>query len=180
MMKGIARQFIRLATIGKLAVVIVSLMGFAAVADAQNDIKNSTETSQRTAASKAIKDEPAVTHITETLTEEIPYSSTRVENPFLEKGKTQVKVQGVKGARTSIYQVTYTNGVETARLHISTETISTPVDEVVEVGSKTNDASPTPAPAPTPNKTPDDDPVRCEDGGSNSGRHRREVCSDND
>ena len=79
---------------------------------------------------------PVVTTKEETKTEEVAFQTKEVTNPDLPEGSRQVKTAGKKGARTIVYTVTYTDGVETGRVEKS-NTITTPaVDEIVEVGTK--------------------------------------------
>ena len=79
---------------------------------------------------------PVVTTKEETKTEEVAFQTKEVTNPDLPEGTRRVKTAGKKGARTIVYTVTYTDGVETGRVEKS-NTITTPaVDEVVEVGTK--------------------------------------------
>ena len=79
---------------------------------------------------------PVVTTKEETKTEEVAFQVKEVQNADLPEGSRQVKIAGKKGVRTIVYTVTYTDGVETARVEKSS-TITTPaVDEIVEVGTK--------------------------------------------
>ena len=79
---------------------------------------------------------PVVTTKEETKTEEVAFQTKEVTNSELPEGSRQVKTAGKKGARTIVYTVTYTDGVETGRVEKS-NTITTPaVDEIVEVGTK--------------------------------------------
>ncbi|AME09070.1 MULTISPECIES: G5 domain-containing protein [Gemella] len=72
----------------------------------------------------------------ETKTEEIPYKTTKVENPNLEKGTEKVKTPGKKGVKTVVYTVvTKADGTQTKT--VKSESITQqPVDEVIEVGTK--------------------------------------------
>lgn len=71
-----------------------------------------------------------------TETEPIPFSTTTVNDPTLEKGKTAVTAQGVNGVRTKTYKVTLTNGKETARELIKEEVSQQPVTQVTALGTK--------------------------------------------
>ncbi|WP_394405904.1 G5 domain-containing protein [Streptococcus sp. 20-1249] len=71
----------------------------------------------------------------ETKTEVIKFTSRTEENPNLEKGVKNVKVQGVDGLRTIVYSVTTVNGIETKRV-VTSDTKKDAVEEVIEVGTK--------------------------------------------
>ncbi|ERK57606.1 LPXTG-motif protein cell wall anchor domain protein [Gemella bergeri ATCC 700627] len=72
----------------------------------------------------------------ETKTEEIPYKTTKVENPNLEKGTEKVKTPGKKGVKTVVYTVvTKADGTQTKTVKSEAVT-QQPVNEVIEVGTK--------------------------------------------
>ena len=77
----------------------------------------------------------------ESVTEAIPYGSSQQEDWNLDGGLTQVAVAGVAGSRTITYDVTYADGVETARVEVSNVVTAEPVHEVVSVGMYTPPAS---------------------------------------
>ncbi len=66
----------------------------------------------------------------------IPFDTQNVDDPTLDKGQTKTNQEGKDGEKTSIYQVTYTDGTETDRKKVS-ETISTqPVARIIANGTK--------------------------------------------
>lgn len=73
---------------------------------------------------------------TVTETAAIPYSTRRVNDPTLAKGKTKVKTAGVNGVKTRTYELTYTDGVQTAKTLISEVVTKQPVTKVILVGTK--------------------------------------------
>jgi hypothetical protein len=60
----------------------------------------------------------------------------RVHDPTLTKGTTQVTTRGVAGVRILTYEVTITNGVQTAKRLISKVVTRAPVTRVIAVGTK--------------------------------------------
>lgn len=73
---------------------------------------------------------------TVTVDSEIAFSSREVSDSTLEKGKTRIKVKGVKGLKRTTYSVTTENGIEVNREVISETTVKNPVEQVVAVGTK--------------------------------------------
>ena len=65
----------------------------------------------------------------------IQYSSKTVEDSTLAKGKTEVKVAGVNGIKTSIYAITYSDGKQISKDLISEEITTKPVTQVIAVGT---------------------------------------------
>ncbi|MFY1653131.1 G5 domain-containing protein [Solwaraspora sp. WMMB762] len=88
-----------------------------------------------TAAAPSVA-QPKVETKTVTETREIPFKEKRVDDPNLAKGKTKVKTAGVTGVKTLTYQVTYTDGVQTAKELVSETVTKQPVSKVVRVGTK--------------------------------------------
>jgi hypothetical protein len=82
-----------------------------------------------------------------TTTEAIPFTSSTIQDDTLAQGTTQTGTSGVNGILTHTFQVTYTDGVETAR-SAPVDTVTTPaVNEVLVVGTK----APAPVYTPAPN-----------------------------
>lgn len=98
---------------------------------------------------------PEVEVRTETATESVPYTSSTVDDPKLASGSTAVSVAGVPGTLTRTFEVTYTDGVETARVEVSAVVTVAAVNEVIARGTKVDRPPPAPAPAPAncPNGT---------------------------
>ena len=78
---------------------------------------------------------PTVEVKEESKTEEVAFQSTKSTDATLPVGEEKVIRAGVKGVRTIVWTVTYTNGVETART-VKSDAVTTPaVDELIAVGS---------------------------------------------
>lgn len=79
--------------------------------------------------------EPVITVKEDTVITTIPFDSTTVNDNTLPLGQKVTKTYGKNGNRTIIYEVTYTDGVETKRTVKSDVTIPATV-EVIAVGTK--------------------------------------------
>ena len=79
---------------------------------------------------------PKVEHQEITTTEEIPYASRTETNADLAEGTRNVKQAGVKGIKTITWDITLTDGKETARTKKSEKVTKEPVEEIIEVGTK--------------------------------------------
>ena len=75
------------------------------------------------------------TYVTETYTQTIPYEVHQLNDAQLLQGQTEVLTAGSDGEMLCSAQVTYVNGVETARTVLSSEVTQAPVDELVAVGT---------------------------------------------
>lgn len=80
--------------------------------------------------------------------EPAPYETVRVANPEMLEGTEKVVQEGADGVRTSIYEVTWSNGQFSSR-HFVEELDSTAVDQIVEYGT----AVPKPAPSDSSNSS---------------------------
>ncbi|TDB80240.1 hypothetical protein E1182_09875 [Micromonospora sp. KC721] len=76
---------------------------------------------------------------TVTETEPIPYQTRQVKDSSIPKGTTKVRTRGIGGVKTLTYQVTVTDGVETARKLIKAQVTTKPVTEVIAVGTSNCD-----------------------------------------
>jgi resuscitation-promoting factor RpfB len=79
---------------------------------------------------------PAVTKKTVKETKSIRYGTREVDDDSLAEGKTKVRVKGVNGVRTITYEVTLTDGNETARKQVSSVVTRKPVTQVIAIGTK--------------------------------------------
>jgi len=79
---------------------------------------------------------PKVEHQEITTTEEIPYASRTETNADLAEGTRNVKQAGVKGIKTITWDITLTDGKETARTKKSEKVTKESVEEIIEVGTK--------------------------------------------
>ena len=84
---------------------------------------------------------PAVTRKTVTVRKSVAFSTKRVNDGSLAKGKTKVRTNGVAGSRTLTYQVTLTGGKETGRTLVSDVVTRKPVTKVIAVGTKVDKPS---------------------------------------
>ncbi|MEV0879581.1 G5 domain-containing protein [Micromonospora echinofusca] len=66
----------------------------------------------------------------------INYTTRTVEDSSLPEGTRKVKTRGVPGVRTLTYEITLTDGVQTAKKLIRSEITKAPVTQVVRVGTK--------------------------------------------
>ncbi len=83
-------------------------------------------------------------------TQPVAPEQQRVEDATLAEGETAVRTKGTPGSRDVVYEVTTTNGKETARETVSV-TVTTPsTPTVTRVGTKVAPPAPAPAPAPKP------------------------------
>jgi hypothetical protein len=118
------------------------------------------------AAADPASPSPTVAEVTKRKVTErkpIAYTTRKVPDGGLAKGKTAVRTAGVKGVRTFTYEVTLTNGQETARRLVTSVVTRKPVTAVVAVGTRA-------ASKCDPNYTPCvpiASDVDCADGGGN-------------
>jgi resuscitation-promoting factor RpfB len=66
----------------------------------------------------------------------IPFDTRRVRDSSLARGSTKVRTHGVAGVKVFTYQVTFTNGVQTAKRLVRTVVTRHPVTRVIAVGTK--------------------------------------------
>lgn len=90
-----------------------------------------------TAPSTTAPATPAAEKRTVTETRPIPFAATRVNDPALAAGITKVRSAGVAGVEALTYEVTFTDGVQTAKRLVSEVTTRTPVTQIIAVGTKT-------------------------------------------
>jgi hypothetical protein len=79
--------------------------------------------------------------------ESIPYTSSTIDDPGLEKGIQRLATAGANGTKTVVFEVTSEDGVEISRTAVEERITVAPVNEVIAVGSKEKVAAPPPAPA---------------------------------
>lgn len=73
---------------------------------------------------------------TETATETVPFQSIKQEDSSLFIGETKVIQTGINGVRTNTYSVSFIDGMETNRELTSSVVTTTPIDEIIAVGTK--------------------------------------------
>lgn len=138
-MSKLTNWFKGLPVVGKVvtvaAVTAVSLGTLGALAGPSPETdKKSTPQVQSAEAPKKV--EPKVETKTTTQTEVVSFTSSTVDDSSLLQGNTQVRTQGANGERTITYEVTYTDGVETARKEVANQITTKPIDEVIARGTK--------------------------------------------
>ena len=184
-------------------VAIVALTALAAGAGAIAPQETEPPPTRATASASPSPSEstPVVLHKTETVTEEIGFDSSTVDDADLDIGQTQVRTAGTAGTLEREFRVTYTDGEETARTQLSERIVTEPVHEVIAHGTRQPAPPPPPepaAPAPAtscPNGTyvntagnsvcrphasdqaPAGATARCQDGTYSHSQNRRGTCS---
>jgi resuscitation-promoting factor RpfB len=98
---------------------------------------SSAAVTSRAAPSSAAAAVPVVVTRTVTETQKIAYQSRIVYDSSMLKGTRKVTTRGVAGIKTLTYQVTLTDGVQTAKKLVRSEITKAPVTEVVTIGTKT-------------------------------------------
>lgn len=94
--------------------------------------------------------------------ESIAFAVQEKKDSTLLKGKSVVKQEGTQGEKKITKEVTYEDGVEVARVELSTEVVKEPVDKIVAIGTK---APPAPKPVQTAKK-PSSSSIVASRGGS--------------
>lgn len=77
-----------------------------------------------------------VSQKTETVTESIGYSVTKVSDPTMSKGQTKTVTAGKAGSKRVTYTSTFVNGTLKTKVAVSTTVLTAPVAEVRKVGTK--------------------------------------------
>jgi hypothetical protein len=133
-----------------LAVMVVGLMGFGSVLAAtepasvkeariaQEAATQKTEQQKKDAIEqdRLRKIEAAKPKVkVETKTELVAFESTEQNDATIPLGEKRVQTEGANGVRTITYDVTYTNGVETARRETKNEVTTQPITKLTLVGT---------------------------------------------
>jgi len=122
----------------------------------------------------------------ETKTESIEFTSIDQNDSTLPLGERKLSVTGVNGERTISYDVTYVNGLETARTETKAETSKQPVQQVTLVGTYVQPAATSSGDGYTnsqgnhvasPSSNPSGATARCGDGTYSYSQSRRGTCS---
>ena len=87
-------------------------------------------------ASPSPSPQPVVEQRTVTETVDIPFTEKTVQDSALAKDVTAVRTQGVPGVKTLTYEVTLTNGVQTAKKLLREVVTKAPVTKVTAIGTK--------------------------------------------
>jgi hypothetical protein len=110
------------------------------VADAGATTQTTAPTGEPTTTAATTAAAPVVETRTVTETRKIGYQTRTVKDSSMDKGTKRVRTKGVAGAKTLTYEVTVTDGKQTAKKLISTTVTRRPVTEVVAVGTKVANA----------------------------------------
>jgi len=97
--------------------------------------------------------------------ESIAFAVQENKDSTLLKGKSVVKQEGTQGEKKITKEVTYEDGVEVARVELSTEVVKDPVDKIVAIGTKVPPAPKPAAPVQTAKK-PSSSSIVASRGGS--------------
>ncbi len=84
----------------------------------------------------------------------VEFTNEDQNNGTLAKGTTKILREGVVGERTITYEVTYTDGNETARREVSNTVTTAPVNRLVAIGTYVAPPPPPPAPVASPSCDP--------------------------
>ena len=93
---------------------------------------------QEVLISQSVKRLSVKTICYETVTEEIAYSTEKVNDSTLSKGTQKVVVQGQNGVQEVDRAITYVNGQQVSTEVLDTRVIQEPVTEQIKVGTKVN------------------------------------------
>jgi hypothetical protein len=94
------------------------------------------------AAQPSPTSQPQVDVRTVTETQAIAFPEKTVNDPSLAKDTRRVKTRGVAGSKTLTYEVTYTDGVQTAKNLVREVVTKQPVTQVTAVGTKQQQCDP--------------------------------------
>lgn len=83
-----------------------------------------------------------VTYEEESVTEEIPFTTVRENDPTLTKGITKVAQEGKKGEKTTVTRIMKINGKVVSRQVVSTTVTKEPVKKIVKVGTRKPGSAP--------------------------------------
>ena len=90
------------------------------------------------AAEPAAGQEIKITRIVESEVEKqesLPYQTKEIDDPNLERGKTEIS-DGKVGKKVTTFKVRRENGVEVSRIQISSEIVAKPQDKIIKRGTK--------------------------------------------
>lgn len=93
-------------------------------------------TKTKPSSGKVTTPKPVITTKNETKTQTIDFKTVKQNDNTLEKGKEVISREGVKGTKTIVYKITYTDGKQTSKVETSNTVTKQPVDKIVKVGTK--------------------------------------------
>lgn len=170
--------FVALSTSAKIGVVAASVVGLGTVAAATNSTP-----AQPKQPPAVVQPAPVITHKDVSVKTPIPFKSSQVDDTTLAFGTKKTKVAGVNGEKQTIYDVTYSDGLEISRKLKSENVTVNPVDEVILNG--TYIASNTGSGyynvdgnyVSSPSASPVGASALCSDGSYSYSQHRSGTCS---
>ncbi|MDO4545697.1 MAG: G5 domain-containing protein [Bacillota bacterium] len=74
----------------------------------------------------------------ETVEEPVPFETIEKDDSSMDEGSTKVVTEGQDGLDKVTYEITYIDGVESARTEIARETVTAAVDKVIANGTRIN------------------------------------------
>lgn len=115
-----------------------AIVGTIIMSPPQTSQINQNSTKQMEQATQAEQEQFADQIETKTISETnpIPFSAITKDDSSLESGVSKISTVGENGEKTTIYEVTYTNGQETSRRKIKDETTKPAINQVTSIGTK--------------------------------------------
>lgn len=184
--EGVTRGKLALGLVPLLlaTLVVATLTTPDSLKNAQTSAQKSTTATQQTSLdTKPAEPQPRIEEKTITETQPVPYSSQTREDGSLAKGQTRITQVGKNGEKALTYNVTLTDGKETARQLTKEEVIIQPMTEVTLVGTYVAPSSGSGYTNSDDNHvaSPSSDPVgataKCGDGTYSYSQHRSGTCS---
>jgi hypothetical protein len=90
---------------------------------------------------------PVVSVERQDVTEVLPFDAVTVDDAGRDIGQDAISVAGQNGSKVMTYEVTFTDGVETARTLISENVLAAPVQQVTSIGTRQPYVAPAPVAA---------------------------------
>lgn len=100
--------------------------------------------------------------------EEIPFQIKYIDDPNLDRGKTQIKQDGKNGLKEITFEVVYKDGSEISRKIINEQITVYPQDQIIARGTRS---------PPPPGCCESGGSAVCYDGWCSYSAHRRGTCS---
>lgn len=103
------------------------------------------QTVVESASTQAAQKLPVITKSTVIETRPVPFTSTTVNDTYMDEGLTEIRTAGVNGIRTLTYEVTTTDGIQSDKKLIKDEVTTRPTTQVTAIGTY---VAPKPRPKP--------------------------------
>lgn len=155
----------------KKRIALASIAALIAVSAANAAAPKDDTPSQQAQASAKVRTE--LTSESET----IPFQTKIEDDATLPLGQTNVAQEGKSGTKTTHYELSFTDDIQTDKKQVGESTITQPVDKVVKHGTY---LAPPPAPAtsaPAPAAPSSGATAMCNDGTYSYSAHRQGTCS---